>query len=156
MIDPTLTIKNLLRDEWATANTSNIEPNFSTGWWDDNNDMPQVTVGHADEGPNPDTTTGQTRLGTTGTVAQNVSGAVDVNCWASRESSSENPKKVVFEFKEEARRIIQSNIECSATSPVDLTGMNYLGWGGAIDRADTDVNPVVYRKLCAVRYGYHN
>ncbi len=156
MKEPKNTIRSLLQNEWDSANTSTVTPKFSTGWWDDNNDYPQVTVTNADEGPNPDTTTGQTKLGSTGMVGQNISGAVEVDCWANRESSDVNPKKLVYEFKQEARRIIQSNVTCEATSPTDLSDLNYLGWGGAIDRHATDITPVTYRKICEVLYGYHD
>jgi len=145
MIDPKLEIKNLLEDEdnWDASNTSGITPEFSTGWWDDNNDLPQVTVTNDDETPEPLTTTGQTHIGSNDD--QNMSGRMDVNVWANRNSSDVNPKKLAKQFRDEARRIILNNLSPS--------GFNWIGWRGSTDMTDTDRTPVTYRKVCEVSYG---
>jgi len=144
MSDPKLKIKDLLKNNWTAANTSNVTPDFSTGWWDDNNDLPQVTVTSDDEAPLGGGETGQTHLNSDND--QLLAGAVDVNVWANRDSSSENPKKLTYEFKDEVRRIVQANKEA-------ITGFNYIGWNGYLDRTDTNKTPVVYRKLCEIVYG---
>lgn len=147
MSDPKLEIKNLLRDEWDTDNTSiSSKPDFSTGWWDDNNSHPQVTVTSDDEAPLGGGDTGQTHLSNASPTEQLLAGAVDVNVWANRDSSDVNPKTLTYEFKEEVRRIVQSNREA-------ISDFNYIGWNGFVDRTDTNVTPVVYRKLCEVVYG---
>jgi len=143
-IDPKLEVKNLLRDKWGdSGDYTLVTPDFSTGWWDANNDLPQVTVTNDDETPNPLTETGQTHIGSN--TDQNMSGRMDVNVWANRDSSDTNPKKLVKEMRDEAKRIIQKYTFYS--------DFNYLGWGGSTDMTDTDRTPVTYRKVCEVRYG---
>lgn len=144
MSDPKLEIRDLLKNNWTAANTSSVTPDFSTGWWDDNNDLPQVTVTSDDEAPLGGGETGQTHLNSNN--EQLLSGAVDINVWANRDSSDVNPKKLTYECKDEVRRIVQANKEA-------ITGFNYIGWNGFIDRTDTKTTPVTYRKLCEVVYG---
>jgi len=150
MADPTLTIRNLLKNNWDNTNTSlSSDPAIHTGWIDREASSPQVTVTSAEESP---ISIGQSPF--SGIVpdgsgpTQEIGGTVMIDCWSSREmESSVNPKQLTFEFSEEVKRILKGNL----TSATDL---RYIGYQGRRFMTDPDAEPVVFRYSVTAWYVY--
>lgn len=104
--DPKVTIRDLLDNSWNTANTSiSIKPSISTGWWDKENDYPQVSVTSrtdAGEGASFNESGGKG-------VGRDETTTVTVTCFATRQEGEPNPKKLTHEFLQEVYRIVGDN-----------------------------------------------
>lgn len=148
--DPVLSVYELLRDNWDNSNTSiGSDPNISTGWFDHEANSPQVTVSNLEEGP---IFGGQAPFsgiqGDGSGPVQEFSGTVEVNCWSSRElESSVNPKKLIHEFYEEVRRLINLNT-------TSLTDLRYVAVGAREFIVDTEAEPAVFRYRTEIEYLY--
>lgn len=150
--DPTLSIYELLRDNWDSSNTSiNYDPNVSTGWFDHEANSPQVTVSNLSEGPIfGDVAPFSGIQGDGSGPVQEFSGTVEVNCWSDREvESSVNPKSLVHDFFEEVRRIVNANL-------TDVTDLRYIGIGTRNFLVDTDAEPTTFRYSVRVEYLYRS
>ena len=104
--DPKMTIMNLLDNNWDSSNTSiSTNPKISTGWWDKSNNTPQVSVtNRQDLGEGASFNDG----GGEG-VGRDETTTVLVTAFAQRQDGEPNPKKLSFEFQQEAARIIGNN-----------------------------------------------
>ena len=147
MTDPKIGIKDIIKDNWVASNTSSVTPAFSTGWYNAESKMPQVTITDSE-----DTTLskGETRyfgIATNGAPAQYWVGTVSINCWSTREANAVNPKKLIYEMKEEVKRIIKANYG-------DVSGLDYIAWHGSFERVDDTVKPVVFRQVGECGYGF--
>lgn len=147
MNDPKVTIKDLIKNNWNSVNTSGITPNIHTGWYDVKANTPQVTVTDTSEVIEAGGVTGYTGMSSNGTPAQLWVGSASVNCWVTRDAVSVNPKQFLFEMREEIKRIIRANYD----QAVDL---DYLSWKGGSELVDTGISPVVYRFAGEVGYAY--
>lgn len=148
--DPVLLVRDLLRNNWDASNTAlSSAPKIHTGWYDDSSESPQVTVTNPDEGALGGGDTGYVATqGDGGGPVQERDGVLLVNGWAgSRETTSQNPKKVAFDLREEIGRIIGANY-----SGVDH--LNRLAVGTTRQLVDDDRTPAVYRYEVTVSYGY--
>lgn len=148
--DPTLTFYDLMRNNWNSDNTSiSSDPNFSTGWFDQDATNPQVTVTGLDEGAIFGGVAPFSGIQGDGSgPVQEFSGTVEVNVWSSRElNSSVNPKKAVHEFAEEVTRIVNANT-------LTATDLRYIGVGTKRFIVDTDAEPAVFRYSLEVNYVY--
>lgn len=146
--DPILTIKDLLKDNWNPANTSSVTPTFSTGWWDESNTSPQVTITNPDDIARG--TTGYTGIKSDGSgPTQEYDGEVDVGCWAVRDEDGHNvnPKKLTYEFKEEIRRILMANAQGAGS-------LNRIALMRDTLVVDQEATPTLYHRVCEVGYGY--
>lgn len=152
MKDPTLTVHDLLNNNWDNSNTSvSYDPNIHTGWVDTEASTPQVTVSTADELAAPGNQTPFSGIDPSGAgPTQDISGTLHANCWSSWNWESDvNPKKLTFEFAEEVERIVTNN----QLSAADL---QYIGYGGRRFLVDENVEPTVFRYDVTVEYFYEN
>ena len=147
MADAKLGIKNVLKDNWVAANTSSVTPSFSTGWYSYTNTSPQISITDPEEAAISSGPTGYFGISSGGNPAQYWIGSVAVNCWATREGTSINPKLLVNQFKTEAKRIIRANYD-------DISGLDFIVWRGGFERVESDKKPVVYRYAAEVGFGY--
>ena len=147
---PKISIKNLVKNGWVPANTSTITPSFSTGWYDRKNVSPQITFTDPVEVPISSGTTGFFGIVTGGVPNQYWSGSIAVNIWVTREGlsvSGVNPKKCVFEVREEIKRIVQAGYE-------SISDLDYVSWGGGFEEVNDKNIPVVYKFVGEINYGY--
>jgi len=150
MQDPTVTIYRLLKDNWSNENTSmGYDPQIHTGWWDTENNQPEVTISNRDEtavrgGRSPFTGIDPSGAGPT----QTINGEVQVNCWSSREvEANVNPKKLVHEFSEEVKRIVKANTTLA-------TDLRFIGYNGGRLIVDQEAEPAVFRIQMIIWYVY--
>lgn len=148
--DPVLVVLDFLDNNWNTSNTSiSYQPQTHSGWHDNSATKPQITVSTPNEQAQGGATTPFSGIDPTGGgPTQEINGFVVVNCWSDWEvESGVNPKKLVFEFKEEVARIIQNNV----TTRDDY---RFIGYSGADFLVETEVEPTTYRYEATIRYGY--
>lgn len=147
--EPSITIRDLLRDNWDNSNTSiSSDPDIDTGWWDFNSDSPQVTLAGGEDSPVGGGQTGWSGINSVGDPVQEMDGSVQIDCWANRRSASVNPKTLVYEFAEEVRRIIYNN----AKNPGN--DLRFLKWMGRSNQPDVGGDPIRYRQRCLVGFDW--
>ena len=160
MNDPKLSIKDLIRDNWNSDNTSGVTPSTHTGWYDLKSTMPQITVTDPSEVVEGGGASGYTGMGSDGTPSQLMKGGVDVNLWCTRLSAERwlaltgsstiiNPKKCIFEMRQEIARIVKAGYE-------SITDLSHIVWRGGGEIVETDKSPVVYRFAGEIGYSYLN
>lgn len=150
--DPKIVVKDLLTTHWAASSTSSVTPTFGTGWFNEESKYPQVTITDPRENPSAGGETGYRGIKADGSgPTQTMLGTLDVNVWSTRDASAVNPKQLVFEFSEEVKRIVRKFYTATTVSDA---GLQWLAWGGRLERVDSDVRPAVFRYLCEVRYSY--
>lgn len=147
MVDPKLSIKDLIRDNWIAANTSNITPSIHTGWYDYDSKHPQITVTTPSETVIGGGTSGYSGMGSDGTPSQMWDGYVMLDIWTTREATAINPKQLIFEMRKEVARIVKANYEA-------ITDLNYIAWKGGGEIVETDQSPVVFRWTGEIGYSY--
>lgn len=152
MNDPKTSIKNLLKDNWVASHTSAVTPHVHTGWYDSKSNLIQVTITNPSEGPVDGGQTGYFGLSASGTPAQEWVGYVVFNCWVTKPAISAlgltvNPKKLAFEIREEAKRIVKANYE-------EISDLQWISWRGGDEVVDDSQSPVVFRWVGEIGYGY--
>lgn len=142
--DPKISIKDLIDNNWDTSNTSiSSKPTITTGWWDNSNENPMVTISGAEESPIGGGTTGFSGIEPT----KELEGSLQVDCWSDRNATTVNPKKLTFEFSDEVKRIIDENHD-------QATDLRYVTFLGRQERPDASETPTLYRYICTVGYDY--
>lgn len=147
MDDPKLSIKNLIRDNWDSGNTSSITPKTHTGWYDAKSNQPQVTFTDPSEVVIAGGISGYTGMTSGGTPAQLWDGSVNVNFWVTRDAVGVSPKAFLFEMREEVKRIVKVNY-------AEISDLYYITWKGGMEMVETDQSPVVYRWTGEIGYAY--
>lgn len=147
MADPKTGIKDEIKDEWDSDNTSGITPSFSTGWYDVKKASPQVTFTDEEEATLSAGPTGILGMVTGGTPSQYWLGSIAVNCWATRDDTAVNPKKLISQFVKEIKRIVKAHYD-------DVEDLDFITWMGGHERVETDKKPVVYGYAGVVAFGY--
>jgi len=147
MDDPKLSIKNLIKDNWDAGNVSDVTPVIHCGWFDTKASTPQITITDTSEVVEAGGVSGYTGMTSSGTPAQLWVGSASVNCWVTREAVSVNPKQLLFEMREELKRIIQANYD-------EISDLHFIAWKGGMELVDTAQSPVVYRWVGEVGYAY--
>ena len=109
--------------------------------------MPQVTVTGLSEVVEGGGGSGYTGIGSDGTPSQLWRGTVQLDLWTTREATAINPKQLIFEFKEEVKRIVKANYEA-------ITDLNFIVLRGGGEIVETGSSPVVYRLSGEVGYSY--
>lgn len=120
---PEKAFMDLLINEW---DSTNVDYNFdesrriSTGWWDESNSYPQVTVTKITEDLSYDAISGS------GQPVSWVPASIDVNCWVSFDSevlNGENPMVLLHQLSREVARITFKNAEgtVNADNEVELS-----------------------------------
>lgn len=153
--DPKLVVRDLISNNWNTANTSiNDAPRVHTGWYNGAEgwgDTPQISVTNANENPLGGGNTGFSAIKADGSTPpiKHMLGFVDVVCWAHQDMyDGVNAKTLIYEFSEEVKRIIKDNL-----FPSD-PDIDWLSWAGRTERVDLDAEPILFRYDCEVRYFY--
>lgn len=161
--DPRQLVKILLEEEFNTANlVGSFTPVYSTGWFNEVG-KPIVTVSNPEESPVNGGDTGFTYSKSDGTGgAADVAGTVQVNCWAHRGHTSENPKQVTWDLSEEVKRIANDTSQPAnhsfTSSKVSGDNLGYLSWfdrDAFVEERDDEDEPL-FRFRCLVGYGYLN
>jgi len=161
--DPKLLLKFLVEEELDTANiVGSFDPVVATGWFNDVG-KPLITVSTSEESPVGGGDTGFTYVKSDGTGgAADLSGTIQINCWADRQLTNENPKQVVWDLSEEVKRIVNETSQPAqhsfTTNQVSGDNYNFLSWRGRppADLTEKDREAVMFRELCIVGYGYLN
>ena len=147
MDDPKLSIRNLIKDNWNSVNTSGVTPVIHCGWYDTKANMPQITITDTSEVVEAGGISGYTGMTSNGTPAQLWVGTASVNLWVTREAVSVNPKQFLFEMREEVKRIIQAGYD-------DISDLHFIAWRGGTEMVDVNQSPVVYRFAGEVGYAF--
>lgn len=147
MIDPKISIRDVIKDNWVAANVSDITPSISTGWYDQKSSLPQVTVTNPSEVVEGGGASGYSGMGSDGTPSQLWNGFVMLDIWATRESTEINPKQLVFEMRKEVARIVKLKYE-------DVTDLGHIVWRGGGEIVGTGSKPVVFRWSGEIGYSY--
>ena len=161
--EPNLIVRDLVRDDWKTANTPLADPpRFHTGWYDYGSGGPQVTFTNVEESTLNGGVTGITAIsGTSGTAVVRA-GTLLVNAWAGTRTdleaagsggSSVNPKDAAYKMACEVARILAAN----ATGTRDTNGnseLMSLAGDAAVSRVDTNPDEAVFRYEVTARYTY--
>ncbi len=143
-------VRGILRAGWDEDRTSGEEPVIRHGWVNRTGKSPEVTVSNPEESPLAGGSTGFSGINQSGHPTQEVDGTVTVNVWADRDRTNENPRKLVFEMKNEVQRIIIANALVPTSD--DYSHISYMG--GRRMPPETDVKPPMWRWQILVGYGY--
>lgn len=147
---PEVVVRGVLTDGWNLANTSNLAPRIHHGWVDTEYGEPEVTISSPNEDVLYGGDTGYSGLNADGQPIRTVDGVLQVDVWASRgRTGGINPRRYVHECKVEVERIIDAN--ALAPTSDDLT---HLAFVGARRQPETDEEPIMFRYICSIGYGY--
>jgi len=147
MNDPKTSIMGVIVDNWIPVNTSSITPTFSTGWYDSKSKAPQVTFTDPVEYPKSGGDTPFLGITTNGAPAQLFLGNLACNIWVTRAGIAINPKKAIFEFKQEIKRILQAKY-------AEVSDLNFIGWRGGNEVVEDKQVPPVFRFIGEIGYAY--
>lgn len=150
---PELTIRDLLRTNWDSTNTSiTYDPDISTAWYQGEKDTPQVTVTNPDENPVRGGQTGYAAADGTGKGGvQEVGGTLQVDCWCDSEvEPDEGAKKVSYELAEEVTRIVMANQHSATDLRLISPGRR------TFVPPDPDESPPVMHNNVSVQYIYED
>lgn len=136
--EPAVTIRDLLDNNWQSANTSGVKPRISTGWFDQDALYPQISCSAFPEG----TLMWGVESGQ-GSV-QVRDGVVNVVTWSHRKMVDSggspigtNPKEFRYEMRQEIERIVVAN----ENSAIDLLEIRF---GEVTPDVKTDFPEPVY------------
>ena len=110
-IDPKISIKDLVKDNWVAGNVvGTTTPDFHTGWWNPAKIFAQLTFTGKNEAFEGQTGYNAIKPDGSGPV-QIANGVLFLNAWAYRDEGAggPNPKKLVYDVAEEVRRIVLAN-----------------------------------------------
>lgn len=151
----------LLQQDWTPANTFDATPDISFGWFEEDKDRPQVTVGQPSENPVDGGRTGYSHITADGTPGQTIGGTLYVHVWSSSSrlsqanASTPNPR----EFNERACEEVQRIATAHAASPTNpSTGeqpVSSLAYAGREPVPEPD-RPEVQHYRAELRYGYES
>lgn len=162
--EPLVTIRNLIRDEWATGDVVIPAPgalewqDFSTGWYDRGSGGQQITVSNPTEDVVEGGETGYTAGTGDGGTANAVVGSCLVSCWPGTREECEgigpngedvNPKSLAYAYAKEASRILRRYPD----GPPG-TEFNSLGTPGASREPDDEGPQIIYRWQMRAVYTY--
>lgn len=144
IIDPVVTVRQLLESNWNAANTQGITPTVTHGWYNRLRDKTKLMV----------TVTGISeyeRLATLSALGPGAlfEGRLDVNAWATKDTTggSALARKLVYQAREEISRIVREN----QNSVADLLWVKVVGRRPI---TDDDEESVIFRYLVEVSYGW--
>ncbi len=143
-------IYDLLTSNWNASNTSDVTPEITTGWYDEERELPQVSVTTPNEAP--ETETGFTSIAAdSGTPVQQQNGIVDCHIWATEPSSPDgtNVKQLLFEMQQEAKRIVNANWN-------NATDYEFISWFGGRQLVESERQPSMYHYAGEVGYAYRD
>ena len=153
--EPAVIVKKLLETQWDSTNidgTFDHTKRISTGWWNEDNPHPQITVTPVDEdtsytGINP----------ATGNPTSWVDGALDVNVWVAHDYDATggiHPRTHRWQLRLEVQWILGANSE-GTTDENGNPQLTRLEPGRIRGDVEDDENPVVYRYIIPVLYQWH-
>jgi len=156
-------VLELLKDDWGNGDVDDfgITPKISFGWFEEDVDQPQVTVGQPEESPVDGGQTGYSHISADGDPGQTVGGTIDVHVWSSTEdldaqnASTSNPR----EFNERACEEVQRIVSANAASPTNpATGndpVSSIAYDGRQPVPEPDRDDV-FHYVAIVQYGYED
>lgn len=148
---PEVVVRNIIRDNWNTANTSGETFNVHHGWIDIEGDSLEVTVSDPNDSAVTDTS-GYAGINVNGSPSQDYQGTVSVNVWADRTRTTQNPRKMAWEGREEVQRIIQTNHDAPGYDPINIAD---LGAQRFVEGADDPGEVTIWRYMITVGFAYH-
>lgn len=145
-------LRDLLDDNWKTDNTSGNQPTITTGWYDSERELPQISLVMPNEVPS-NTVTGFAALApSTGRPLQHIDGELYAHIWVTEPSSPSdtNVKEYMDEIKMEARRIVNENWD-------QLTDYEFIAWFGNDEPLEeTERQPTMYHIPARIGYVYRD
>lgn len=154
LVDPVLTVKDLLKNNWVIGNTNLTEiPQIHTGWYSEDQNHVQVSVTGGDERPVRGGETGFAGIAQGGAPAQIRGGEIYVDIWCHRDmimgtsTPIPNPKDVRWNLSNEVMRIITANYQ-----PADYL---WLSFWDRLKITDIEKSPIIFRMRCIIRFGWH-
>lgn len=164
--DPKVTVMALLRDEWNHPTVTDFEeadPDFDwvidghfetrwihTGWHDDSNPNPQVTVSTRRE--DPGSASGWNGIDPTGAGPTAwMDGRVEVDTWVRSDrdyTGGENPKKYAYQLAQRVQLIIGAHAD-------GVGALSQLGTGEEREIPDPEETPIGARIRVPTFYQWH-
>lgn len=151
-------IIGMFLDTWDSANIDTAfdeTSRISTGWWNEDNPHPQITVSNVAEDPS------YTGINPRGTGATSwVDGSVDVNVWVANDRDATgglHPRILRHQLRKEVERIIRVHDTGYEYTDPD-GGTHFLSRvepTGTRSEAMTDDDPTLFRYLIETSYVYH-
>lgn len=157
--DPVATIRKLMVDNWDPANTPDLSsrPEISTGWWNSDDALPQVTITGRDDPAKRATATGWTAISADGSgPVREVAGQVTVRCWAAfgtdPTSRGADPRKLRHQMGREVARIITLFADGDDAATEDLESLGFDG--PTDDESRDDADRMVFVAIYRISYEY--
>lgn len=146
---PTKSLMDVFIDDWDDTNIAygfDESRRISTGWWDESNSHPQVTVTPVTEDFSYDA------MGGGGSPTSWVPALMDVNVWVAFDDDvlgGLNPLDVEFELLREVLRIVAKNAT-GTQSPSNETEFNRIEPGVSSFQVHTDEAPTTIQRTLPV------
>lgn len=152
IVDPKLKIYNLLVANWNPTNTSTITPKIHMGWYNTGwESIPQITVTTPIYSVFGGGTTGVSAITGSGGLVRHMQVTMMVSCWAHHKMEetdgtpiSVNPRQLTYEFSNEVRRIMETNMFTDAE-------LDWLNWLDMTEMVDNKIKPTLFRYTNTVR-----
>jgi len=159
---PEVLVHDLLDDAsgWDSTNTYDFKPDIHYGWFDEDNENPEVTVGQAEDSVVNGGDTGYSSLNQNGEPGQDFAGTVEVNVWARRLDmsgpSTGNPRVFNYAATEEIRRIIKNNADTPLNPVTGNQPVESIAWLSREAFVEDERRKTVFRYLVTIGYTYED
>lgn len=153
-------VLDLLQSEWSKANTEDLTPNITFGWYDQKTEgTPLLTVAQAREGPTGGGTTRYDVMTADGSgPEQTMTGTVDCDIWTHRDdlaNASTNSQNVYNgRAADEIARIIRANASEPTNPRTGNQPVTTVAPGDSFAVREEDKHGVRRRQM-PVQYVYH-
>lgn len=149
---------DILQVEWEESNTFGLTPDITFGWFDDDKDIPQLTIGQPEESPTGGGETGFSGLGVDGPT-QRIVGTIDTDAWCRpgdlKQASTRNPRQYNSAVADEVQRILEDYNDKPTNPRTGEQPVNFLSYGGRTPVPEPDDTLKMVRHYnVIVNYGY--
>ncbi len=135
----------LIADNWNSANTSSITPEFGAGWTEGQGNVHQVKVANV---PNEDAigTTGVHGINSSGGNNQMLRGLAFIDCVAEEGDGLVDPDLLTNQFVREVQRIVRANMN----SVAGYDYVSFLGYNRVPPQQGE--RPLMIRRSCRIGF----
>lgn len=151
----------LLQAGWKKANTFDVTPHISFGWFDESKSTPQVTIGQPEESPTGGGNTGYSHIRVGEGPGQSIIGTMPVHVWSTHErlssagATTSNPREFNERCCEEVKRIVRANASTPTNPSTGAEPVSSIAYDGREPVPEPD-RPEVEHYATEVRYTYED
>ncbi len=160
-MNPEKLVLDILQEEWSSTLTYDLTPNITFGWFDEDKEIPQVTIRQPDEEPINGGETGFSGIyPADGSPTQRITGTIGVHIWCRPDdldsATTRNPRQYNQAVTNGIQEIIKDGYQDSPASPrTGETPVNYLSYGGKTPAPEPDDTIKMLRHyVVTLNYGY--